>query len=125
MQVYKVETLPVLVLDMDGVICKVTECWDDFAERTMIDGVPELLETLSKKYSIVLHTARIGREAFWVTVWWLLDNGLAGYFDEVIFNKPIAFRYVDDKGGCTSLAQFVAEEIDFDAINEYHRRNNG
>ena len=116
---------PVLVLDMDGVICEETERWDDFAGRSMIEGVPELLETLSEKYSIVLMTARVGREAFWATVRWLQIHLIDGYFDEVIFNKPIAQHYVDDKGGCISLAEFVAEEIAYDAITEYHRRNNG
>ncbi len=118
MQVYKVDTLPVLVLDMDGVICNETDRWDDFAERTMIEGVPEMLAALAVKYSIVLQTARTGREVFWVTVRWLQEHGIAHYFDEVIFNKPFAQHYVDDKGGCISLAEFVAEETAHDAITE-------
>ena len=124
MQIYRDETKPVLVLDMDGVICNETDRWDDFDSRVMLEGVPEMLETLSKKYSIVLMTARVGREAFWATVRWLQIYLIDVYFDEVIFNKPIAEHYVDDKGGCISLAEFVAEETAHDAITEYHRRNN-
>jgi 5'(3')-deoxyribonucleotidase len=86
-----------IAIDFDGVLHKYSKGWHD---GTIYDEpVEESLEAvkeLSKKYDVVIFTAReesqfeeIGR--------WIIRYGFLSYIKKVTNRKPIAMIYIDDR----------------------------
>jgi len=93
-------------IDFDGVIHK---CSKGFYDGTVydppIDGAKEALKSLSKKYIIVVYSAKArsdrplingktGVELIWD---WLKVHEMDTYVKEVTAEKPRAVFYIDDK----------------------------
>ena len=93
-----------LVIDLDGVIATgtVEEVYSEeagwaYEKCTLIEGAKEGLEELSKKYKLILSTARLEVDTE-KTIEWLEKHEILKYFDEVhIGKKSPAIAYIDDK----------------------------
>ena len=87
----------VVVFDMDGVICN--EGRGNVSSRELM---PEVLDTFKNLHAqgwlIDIHTSRRSEEWFWETIGWLQQHKLAPYVRRVLFDKPYASVYIDDKG---------------------------
>lgn len=87
------QTRNTIAIDLDGVIAK--EHHLDFLKKTpnqkVIDRMWELQE---KGWRIVIHTARMDMDVD-VTNAWLETHTVP--LDHIIFNKPLAKHYVDDR----------------------------
>lgn len=86
-----------LVIDIDGIIFEETGRWDDFHLRKPIPGAIEKIKALSLQYDIILYTARKSEEGFWPTIRALIKYGLDEHVINVVFDKPIGIKYIDDK----------------------------
>tara|TARA_B110000902_G_C14248027_1_gene565027 strand:+ start:1605 stop:1988 length:384 start_codon:yes stop_codon:yes gene_type:complete len=97
----------VIALDFDGVIHNDS---NGFLDGTIyglpLDGVPSSLKQLSEQYTIVIFSCKsnpnrplvnnkTGTELIWE---WLEKWNLTQYISDVVWGKPNAFVYVDDKG---------------------------
>jgi|OM-RGC.v1.026549634 hypothetical protein len=90
-------------IDLDGVLASYDKStpWDGLDIGKPIDGAKEFLDELSKKYKVIIHTARVTDEKtgelhlgrYKKLVWWLNKHGLK--FSR-IEKKPIAVAYIDD-----------------------------
>lgn len=93
-----------LVIDLDGVIATgtVEEVYSEeagwaYEKCTLIEGAKEGLEELSKKYKLILSTARLEADTE-KTIEWLEKHEILKYFDEVhVGKKSPAIAYIDDK----------------------------
>lgn len=93
-----------IVIDLDGVIATGTEedIYSDkagwkFEKCKVMPGAKEGLEELSKKYNLILSTARWETDID-KTHKWLEENNLKQYFTEIRINsKPSAIAYIDDR----------------------------
>ena len=95
-----------ICVDLDGVIQDFRKCREScdynkypdlrFVKREKCPVNPQAkatLEKLSKKYRIVIWTARVEMERK-ITEEWLRKNGIP--YDELYMGKPRAFLYIDD-----------------------------
>lgn len=95
-----------IAIDFDGVIHK---CSKGFYDGTIyddpIEGSLEAIKELSKKYTIVVFSAKArldrplvnnktGRELIWE---WLKKHKISEYIKEVTSEKPRALFYIDDR----------------------------
>ncbi len=85
-----------IVVDLDGVICN-EGSYLEYSHRVVLSNVKERLKKLSEEYTIVVWTSRVGEESFWETISWLKQHGLDAYISCVLFDKPRAEYYVDDR----------------------------
>lgn len=93
-------------IDFDGVI---HNNYDGFGDGTiygnLIDGAKDAIQDLSKKYNIIIFTAKAKQDRPLVNgktgtelVWeWLEMHGLDEHISEVTAEKPRALVYIDDK----------------------------
>ncbi len=90
-----------IAIDLDGVVHKYSR---GFHDGTLYDppmeGVQESLELLSRKYRLILFTARIyvqGAEAKVQVEEWLKKYDLLKYFAKITGEKEPCLKYIDDK----------------------------
>ena len=101
-----------VAIDFDGVIHNNNRGWyDGTCYGEPLEGALEAIKLLSKKYNIVIFTAKskpnrplvegkTGTELVWE---WLKKHNVDQYIKEVTAEKPRAVAYIDDKGirwGC-------------------------
>jgi histidinol phosphatase-like enzyme len=101
------ESKKIIALDFDGVIHNDS---DGFFDGTIygfpIEGTEDALMYLSQRYKIVIFTCKsnperplinnkTGTELIWE---WLDKWNLNQYISDVVWGKPLAFVYIDDKG---------------------------
>ena len=96
-----------LAIDFDGVIHKSSKSFHDGTiYDNPIDGVEEALKQLSKDYILIIYTCKAnpdrplvngktGIELIWE---WLNKYNLSQYINEIVYGKPNAKYYIDDKG---------------------------
>lgn len=89
------ETLKTLAIDFDGVLHKYSRGWlDGSIYDPPMAGAVEAIKVLEKKYNLVVFTSR--QNLAEVEEW--LEHHFNGWKPEVTNRKPIAFRYIDDRG---------------------------
>ena len=113
-----------LAIDFDGVLHDNNKgFYDGTCYGNMIQGTYEALSSLSKKYNIIIYTAKAkpsrplvngktGVELVWD---WLETNNLSIFVKEVTAEKPRAVAYIDDKAiHFTSWSEtiFTLENLD-------------
>jgi FMN phosphatase YigB (HAD superfamily) len=93
-------------IDFDGVIHKNSK---GFYDGTIYDepvpGAKEALEEISKKYKIVVFSAKARKDRMLINgktgvelIWeWLEEHNMSQYISEVTAEKPRAVCYIDDK----------------------------
>ena len=96
-----------LAIDFDGVIHKSSK---SFHDGTIYDGpvngVEGALERLSEDYTLIIYTCKAdpdrplingktGIELIWE---WLDKYNLSQYINDIVYGKPNAKYYIDDKG---------------------------
>ena len=113
-----------LAIDFDGVLHDNNKgFYDGTCYGNMIQGTYEALSSLSKKYNIIIYTAKAKPSRPLVTgktgvelVWdWLETNNLSIFVMEVTAEKPRAVAYIDDKAiHFTSWSEtiFTLENLD-------------
>ena len=95
-----------LAIDFDGVIHKNSKGFHDGTiYDEPIDGAVEAIKELSKKYDIVIFTAKVksdrpllhGKTGRELVEEWLDKYGLLSYIKDITSEKPRAVAYIDDK----------------------------
>jgi len=100
------QTRNTLSIDLDGVIAK--EHHLDFGRKTTDKKIVERMWALQEKgWRIVINTARMDMDVD-ITKEWLLKNNVP--YSHIIFNKPLARYYVDDRN--LSVADFLNGSIE-------------
>ena len=93
-------------VDFDGVVHKNSKgFFDGTVYDDPVDGIENLLIDLSKKYSLILFSAKArkdrmlinGKTGVELIEDWLIKNNLRKYFKEITSEKPRAVFYIDDK----------------------------
>ena len=93
-------------VDFDGVVHKNSKgFFDGTVYDSPVEGIENLLEKLSKKYKLVLFSAKARKDRMLINGKtgaelideWLIDNKLRHYFTEITSEKPRALCYIDDK----------------------------
>lgn len=84
---------PTVCVDFDGVLNNYRK-YDENDLSTPREGAKEFLEELSKKYRVVILTAR----RFDKVMEWLNQYELSKYVFDVTNIKPPALAYIDDRG---------------------------
>ena len=95
-----------IAIDFDGVIHEFKGWGDGTCYGKPLEGALEAIKLLSKKYNVVIFTAKskpnrplvegkTGTELVWV---WLKKHNIDQYIKEVTAEKPRACLYIDDKG---------------------------
>jgi len=96
-----------LAIDFDGVIHKSSKSFHDGTiYDDPIDGVEEALKKLSKDYTLIIYTCKANPERPLVNsktgielIWeWLDTYNLSQYIRDIVYGKPNAKYYIDDKG---------------------------
>ena len=96
-----------IAVDFDGVIHTFNKGWyDGTCYGEPIEGSLEALKKLSKKYSIIIFTAKVrpdrplvnGKTGHELVEEWLEKYDMLGYVDDITWEKPRAEYYIDDKG---------------------------
>ena len=83
----------VIVVDLDGTVCTIEE---DYSRCQPMPGSIDALRTIRQKgYKVYIYTGRHINH-FELTTRWLERNGVE--YDHIVFGKPPAKYYVDDKG---------------------------
>ena len=96
-----------LAIDFDGVIHTFDKGYHDgtcYGEP--IEGTKEALELLSKKYTLIVFTAKVkqdrplvnGKTGMQLVSHWLQKHNLLKYISKITCEKPRAKYYIDDKG---------------------------
>lgn len=102
---FKDETYQIGV-DFDGVVHKNSKgFFDGTVYDKPVEGIVDLLELLSKKYKLVLFSAKARKDRMLINgktgeeliEEWLIKNKLRKYFTEITSEKPRAVCYIDDK----------------------------
>ena len=95
-----------LAIDFDGVIHKSSKSfYDGTIYDDPVDGVEEALKQLSRDYTLIIYTckanperplinSKTGTELIWD---WLRKYELDSYIDDIVYGKPNAKYYIDDK----------------------------
>jgi len=93
-------------IDFDGVIHRNSKgFYDGTVYDEPIPGAREALEAISKKYTIIVYSAKArtdrmlingktGKELIWD---WLKEHNMDSYVEDVTAEKPRAVCYIDDK----------------------------
>jgi capsule biosynthesis phosphatase len=97
-----------ICIDLDGVVCRLREPGQNYAELEPVPGAVEKLRQLrAAGHTIIIATARhmktcdgnvglaVARQGG-VTLDWLARHGIE--YDEIHFGKPHAQVYIDDNG---------------------------
>ena len=93
-------------IDFDGVIHKNSKgFFDGTVYDDPIEGVSRALEMISKKYTIIVYSAKARKDRMLINektgvelIWdWLDRHHLSKYVKEVTSEKPRAVCYIDDK----------------------------
>tara|TARA_Y100000592_G_scaffold18396_1_gene27942 strand:+ start:350 stop:1333 length:984 start_codon:yes stop_codon:yes gene_type:complete len=93
-------------IDFDGVIHKCSKgYYDGSIYDEPLEGAYEALERLSKKYTVIVHTAKAKPDRGLVNgktgvqlVWeWLKKHNMSQFVNKVTSEKPRAVCYIDDK----------------------------
>ena len=96
-----------IAIDFDGVIHKSSKgFYDGTIYDEPVEGVKKGLEYLSKSCKLVVYTCKAnpnrphingksGTELIWE---WLEDYNLSQYISDIVYGKPNAKYYIDDKG---------------------------
>ena len=99
----------VIAVDFDGVIHKSSKGFHDGTiYDEPVDDVKKGLEYLSKSYKLVVYTCKAnpnrplidektGTELIWE---WMEKYDLSTYVSDVVYGKPNAKYYIDDKAIC-------------------------
>ena len=99
----------VIAVDFDGVIHKSSKgFYDGTIYDEPIEGAKKGLEYLSKSYKLVVYTCKAnpnrplidgksGTELIWE---WMEKQDLSKYISDVVYGKPNAKYYIDDKAIC-------------------------
>ncbi len=87
-------SLPNILVDIDGVL-NMFDGWDGFYhDEEPREGAAEFLEELSKRFRVVLFTARPDIEAIYR---WLHKHNMSQFVDDVTNVKQPANVYIDDR----------------------------
>ena len=98
-----------LAIDFDGVIHKSSKSFHDGTiYDDPVDGVEEALKQLSKDYILIIYTCKanperplIGGNTGIELIWdWLRKYDLDLYIGDIVYGKPNAKYYIDDKAIC-------------------------
>ena len=82
----------IIAIDMDGTICTIN---DKYQDCELLEGARESINYIKKKgYKVYIHTGRHILNAE-ITIKWLTDNNIN--YDHIVFGKPPAKYYIDDK----------------------------
>jgi len=82
----------IIAIDMDGTICSIN---DKYQDCELLEGARESINHIKKKgYKVYIHTGRHILNAE-ITIKWLIDNKIE--YDHIVFGKPPAKYYIDDK----------------------------
>jgi len=101
------EELNNIAIDFDGVIHNFDKGWHDgTCYGNPMPGSIEAIKTLSKKYNIVLFTAKVkpdrplvnGKTGKELVKDWLEKHDILQYIKQITCEKPRAQIYIDDKG---------------------------
>ena len=93
-------------IDFDGVIHKNSKgFFDGTVYDVPIEGVSRALEMISKKYTIIVYSAKARKDRMLISgktgvelIWdWLDQHHLSKHIKEVTSEKPRAVCYIDDK----------------------------
>ena len=96
-----------LAIDFGGVIHKSSKSFHDGTiYDDPVNGVEEALERLSEDYTLIIYTCKAdpdrplingktGIELIWE---WLDKYNLSQYINDIVYGKPNAKYYIDDKG---------------------------
>ena len=93
-------------VDFDGVVHKNSKgFFDGTVYDEPVENITGLLELLSKKYKLVLFSAKArkdrmlinGKTGIELIDEWLVKNNLRHYFIDITAEKPRALCYIDDK----------------------------
>ena len=96
-----------LAIDFDGVIHKNSKGYHDgTVYDEPIPGAIEAIKELSKKYILILYTFKghperpsvNGKDGIIGTWEWLEKYGIKEYVSDIVWGKPNAKIYIDDKG---------------------------
>ena len=96
-----------IAIDFDGVIHNFDKGFHDgTCYGKPLDGSLEAIEYLSKKFNIIIFTAKAkpsrplvnGKTGTELVTEWLKEHNVLQYVKEVTAEKPRAFLYIDDKG---------------------------
>ena len=99
----------VIAVDFDGVIHKSSKgFYDGTIYDEPVEGTKKGLEYLSKSYKLVVYTCKAnpdrplidgktGIELIWK---WMEKYDLSKYISDVVYGKPNAKYYIDDKAIC-------------------------
>ena len=99
----------VIAVDFDGVIHKSSKgFYDGTIYDEPVEGTKKGLEYLSKSYKLVVYTCKAnpdrplingktGTELIWE---WLDKYNLSQYINDIVYGKPNAKYYIDDKAIC-------------------------
>jgi hypothetical protein len=94
-----------IAIDFDGVLHKYSKGWHDGSIYDVpVEGSLEAVKELSKKYDIVIFTARLANlnendrmiKSFEIATW-LLQNGFIKLIKAITGQKPKAMLYIDDR----------------------------
>lgn len=95
-----------ICIDLDGVICRLKEEGETYADLLPVKGAPESLQALKESgHYIIINTARhmktcqgnlgaVGAKISLITLKWLEKYEIP--YDEIYFGKPHADVYIDD-----------------------------
>jgi 5'(3')-deoxyribonucleotidase len=94
-----------IAIDFDGVLHKYSKGWHDGTIYDVpVEGSLEAVKELSKKYDIVVFTARLAnldRDEFqkqnYQLACWLVKHGISKYISHLTGSKPKAMIYIDDR----------------------------
>lgn len=123
-QVNKEES-SVIAIDFDGVIHSFEDGFGDGTiYGTLVEGAKEAIIELSKKYKIVIYTAKAkkdrplinGKTGIELVQEWLDKNNLGSYIYEITAEKPRCICYVDDK--CIRFENWSQVMKDFKQLYE-------
>lgn len=96
-----------IAIDFDGVIHDNCEGWKDGTVYGLpIDGMQDAIENLSKKFNVIVFTAKAksdrplinGKSGVDLIEEWLDKYGILKFVSEITSEKPRAVAYIDDKG---------------------------
>ena len=99
----------VIAVDFDGVIHKSSKgFYDGTIYDEPVEGTKKGLEYLSKSYKLVVYTCKanpdrplIGSKTGTELIWeWMEKYDLSKYISDVVYSKPNAKYYIDDKAIC-------------------------
>ena len=96
-----------IAIDFDGVIHNFDKGWHDgTCYGNALPGSIEAIKTLSKKYNIIIFTAKAkesrplvnGKNGTQLVKEWLEKHNIMQYISEITSEKPRAQIYIDDNG---------------------------